>query len=79
VATLINELINNQKKYMWLKVIIIVALIGGVIGFLSSGKKEDAAAGAVGAGLGCGYLMLQIFLGALGLWVMLKLASWLFS
>lgn len=64
---------------MWLKVIIIVAIIGGIIGFLSSGKKEDAAAGAIGAGFGCGYLMLQLFLSLLGLWVMIKLAMWLFG
>ena len=40
----------------WLWVILIVAAIGGIIGYLSSGKSEDAAAGAVGAGMGCAYI-----------------------
>ncbi|MDO9154644.1 MAG: hypothetical protein Q7U47_13235 [Paludibacter sp.] len=44
----------------WLWVILIVAAIGGIIGYLSSGKKEDAVSGAVGAGIGCGYIILQI-------------------
>ena len=44
----------------WFWVILIVAAIGGLIGF-SSGKTEDAVSGAVGAGMGCGYIILQIF------------------
>jgi len=63
----------------WLWVILIVAAIGGIIGFLSSGKKEDAVSGAVGAGVGCGYLILQIFLGLAGLYLLILLGSWLFG
>lgn len=63
----------------WLWVILGVAAIGGIIGFLSSGKTEDAAAGAVGAGLGCGYIIFQIFLGLLGIFILFKIGHWLFS
>ena len=51
----------------WLIVIVVAALIGSIIGFLSSGKSEDAVSGALGAGLGCGYIILQIFLALAGL------------
>jgi len=64
----------------WLWVILIVAAIGGIIGYVSSGgKKEDAVQGAVGAGMGCGYIILQIFLTLLGLFLLFKIGSWLFS
>ena len=63
----------------WLWIILIVAAIGGLIGFLGSGKSEDAVAGAAGAGIGCGYLMLQIFLTVLGFWLLFKIATFLFS
>jgi len=63
----------------WLWVILVVAAIGGIIGYLGSGKKEDAVAGAVGAGMGCGYIILQIFLALLGLYVLFLIGSWLFG
>lgn len=63
----------------WLYLILIVAAIGGLIGYLGSGKTEDAAAGALGAGVGCGYIILQIFIAILSIWVLLKIGSWLFS
>ena len=63
----------------WLWVILVVAAIGGIIGYLSSGKKEDAAAGAAKAGLGCAYIIFQIFLALLGIFILFKIGSWLFS
>lgn len=63
----------------WLIVILVVAGIGGILGYLNSGSSEGAVAGAAGAGMGCGYLILQIFLALLGFWVIFKLGSWLFS
>ncbi len=63
----------------WLWIILVVAAIGGIIGYLSSGKTEDAVAGAVGAGMGCGYIILQIFLALLGIYVLFLLGSWLFG
>ena len=63
----------------WFWVIIIVAAIGGIIGFISSGKEEDAVSGAVGAGLGCGYIILHIFLGLVGLYLLFLIGSWLFG
>ena len=63
----------------WLWVIIVVAIIGGIIGFMSSGKEEDAVAGAAVAGMGCAYMIFQIFMALVGLFILFKLGSWLFS
>lgn len=62
----------------WLIIIIVVALIGGIFGFFSSSdgeRGEGAATGAAGAAIGCGYILLQIFLWGLGIAFM----CWLFS
>ena len=63
----------------WLIAIIVFAIIGGIIGYLNSGKKEDAVGGAVAGGLGCGYLILQIGIAVIGLLITVKIFSWLFS
>lgn len=63
----------------WLVVILVVAVIGGIIGYLNTGKTEDAVSGAVGAGMGCGYLIFQIFLAILGLGLLFAVGSWLFG
>lgn len=63
----------------WLWVILIVAVIGGIIGYLNSGKKEDAAAGAVAAGAGCAWIIFQIFIFVVGVFLIFKIGSWLFS
>lgn len=67
---------------MWLVVIIVVAIIGGIIGFFSSkdGERgEGAAAGAGAAAFGCGYLIFRLFLAAIGLALFLGLIGWLFG
>jgi len=63
----------------WLWVILIVAAIGGIIGFLSSGKGEDAVAGAATAGIGCASVIFQIFLALLSLFILFKIGGWLFG
>jgi len=63
----------------WLWVILIVAAVGGIISYISTGKKEDAAAGAATAGIGCAYLILQIFVAIIGLFILFKVAGWLFG
>lgn len=63
----------------WLWVILIVAAIGGIIGYFSSGTKEGAAEGATVAGFGCGYIILQIFLALLGIYILFLIGNWLFS
>jgi len=67
----------------WLWVILIVAVIGGIIGFLGSDRDEDRGANALGGalagGLGCGYIILQIFLVILGFFILFKIGCWLFG
>jgi len=65
----------------WLWVILIVAAIGGLIGYFSSDRDrgENAVQGALAGGMGCGYIILQIFLAILGFWILFKVGSWLFG
>lgn len=63
----------------WLWVILIVAAIGGIFSYLSSGKAEDGVAGAATSGIGCAIVIFQIFLGLVGLLIFFKIAGWLFS
>lgn len=65
----------------WLWVILIVALVGGIFGYFSSDRDrgENAVHGAVAGGMGCGFIILQIFLAILGIWVLFMIGSWLFS
>jgi len=66
----------------WLIVILVVAGIGGILGYLNSNsedKAKGAVEGAATAGLGCGYIILQIFLALLGIWILFKIGSWLFG
>jgi hypothetical protein len=63
----------------WLWVILIVAAVGGIISYLSTGKKEDAASGAITAGIGCAYLIFQIFMAIFGIFILFKIAGWLFG
>ena len=66
----------------WLVVIIVVAVIGGIIGFFRSndgergmGALEGAATGAVG----CGVIIFRLFLAAIGIGLFFSLIGWLFS
>ncbi len=63
----------------WVWVILIVAIIGGIIGYMGSGKTEDAAVGAATAGFGCAYIIFQIFLALLGFYILFKIGNWLFN
>lgn len=63
----------------WLWVILVVAFIGGIIGFSTPGKTEDAIQGAATAGIGCATIIFRIFLALLGLFLLLKIGSWLFG
>lgn len=62
----------------WLIIILIVAAIGAAIGFFGNEKgerAEGAVQGALGSAMGCGYLLLQLFLWGLGILVLI----WLFG
>ena len=53
---------------MWLTILIIVIIIGAIIGFFNSEDGErgsGALGGAFVSGMGCGYLLFQIFLAGL--------------
>jgi hypothetical protein len=63
----------------WILAIIVCAIIGAIIGFIGSGKKEGAFGGAVMGGVGCGYLIVQITIVAIGFLIIIKVFSWLFS
>lgn len=63
---------------MWIWLIIIAAIIGGIIGILGSkdGKRGEAAvSGAVTGGMGCAYLLFQLFCWGIGVLLLI----WLFS
>ncbi len=50
---------------MWIWILIIVIIIGAFIGYVSSDDGErgsGAAGGGCMAGMGCGYILFQIFL-----------------
>ena len=62
----------------WLIIILVVAAIGGVIGFLSSedgNRGEGAAQGAIMGAVGCGHVLFELFLWGLGI----ALVIWLFG
>jgi hypothetical protein len=67
---------------MWIVLLIIAIVIGAIIGALSSDKGESGAgavSGAIVGGMGCGYILLQIFLWGLGIFFMIWLFGALFG
>ena len=63
----------------WLWVILIVAAIGGIFGYFQSRTKEGAIEGALTAGVGCGSIILQIFIALVGLGLLFLIGAWLFG
>jgi len=66
----------------WLITIIVVAIIAGIIGALTSDNNEKGEgffAGALTGGMGCGYIILQIFLYVGGLILLFKIFDFLFG
>lgn len=67
---------------MWFVILIVAIIIGAIIGGLSSDKGETGAGamtGAIAGGLGCGYVLLQIFLWGLGICAVIWLFGVLFG
>lgn len=67
---------------MWLTVLVIAIIIGAAIGFFGSEDGERGAGalgGAVSGGMGCGYILLQIFLAGLGILFIIWLFGALFG
>ena len=66
----------------WLIIILVVAAIGGIIGFIGSedgSRKEGAATGAIFGAVGCGQVLLQLFLWGLGIVLLFRLFAWIFG
>jgi hypothetical protein len=62
----------------WLIIIIIVAAIGGFLGFVFSNdgeRGEGAAKGAAVGAMGCGYALFQLFIWGIGIYILI----WLFD
>lgn len=62
----------------WLIIILVVAAIGAVIGFISGedGKRgEGAAQGAIVGAVGCGHVLFELLLWGFGI----MLVIWLFG
>lgn len=63
----------------WLIVIIVIAAIVFIVSKLSGESTEDSAAVAGGAALGCGYILLQIFIAGLSILFLLWIFGALFG
>ena len=66
----------------WLIIILIVAVIGGIIGFIGSEdglRKEGAATGAEYGAVCCGHVLLQLFLWGLGIVLLFRFFAWIFG
>ena len=78
VGIIWRTLKNFSIMPTWLIIILVVAAIGAVIGFISSNhgeRAEGAVQGALGGAMGCGYFLLHLFLWGLGVAFMI----WLFG
>ena len=67
---------------MWIWIIIIAIIIGAIWGASNSKDGEKGAgafAGAITSGMGCGYVLFQIFLFGVGIMIMLWLIRFLFG
>ena len=67
---------------MWLTILIIAIIIGGAFGFLTSkdGERgEGAFSGALAGGMGCGYILFQIFIAGVVLFIIISLFGLLFG
>lgn len=66
---------------MWFWIIIVIAAVGAIIGYCSSEKDKGSGAlgGALAGGLGCGYVIFQIFIWGVGVLVLIWLFNLLFS
>ena len=67
---------------MWFTILIIAIIVGGVIGFLSSdsdNRGEGAISGAFTGGIGCAYVLFQIFCFGIGIAIIIWLFRALFG
>lgn len=64
---------------MWIWIIIIAIIIGAVVGYLNSGKSEEAAEGAIAGGCLAAGCIMRIAITALGILVILWLFGLLFG
>lgn len=70
----------------WLVIILVVAVIGGIIGFIGGAiddkegsAVEGAVAGCLGGGGGCAILLFYILLYGTMFYLVIKLFLWIFE
>ena len=66
----------------WLWVIIVAAVVCGLIGYFSGDdgeRGETAFAGAAAGAIGCGTVIFQLLLAALGIYLLFSIIGWLFG
>jgi hypothetical protein len=75
-----RSVMSGQTYMNWLWFIIVIAIIGGVIGFFSSdGNKDDAVTGAVVGGWIAGQFVIYILGTLLFFYIVLKIGGCLFN
>lgn len=62
-----------------LTIVVVAALIGGAISFLSSGKGEDAVAGAAGGAMFAGGCLLQLLVYGIVIFLAITVFIWVFG
>lgn len=66
---------------MWLTILIIAIVVGGMLGFAFSDegdRSSGAINGALAGGMGCGYILLRIFIAGIAIFLLIKLFKALF-
>jgi len=67
---------------MWIVILIVAVIIGALVGFANSndGERGDGAlGGAIAGGMGCAYILFQIFLAGVGIFIIIWLFRTLFG
>ena len=62
---------------IWIIVFLVIALAGGLVGFLFTNENEDAVFDALGTAIRWGYVIFQVSLVLIGLAVLIFVGSWL--
>lgn len=67
---------------MWIWILIAAIVIGGIIGFIGSNdneRTEGALSGMIAGGMGCGHILLQLFIAGISILAVVWLFGALFG